>query len=66
MNPFCVVVARGICRRAGTFRLGLRIVVWIVATLIGLVFTLVYASRVKRIAAVPRPRIRSLFPRTAG
>ncbi len=27
---------------------GLRIVVWIVATLIGLVFTLVYASRVKK------------------
>ncbi len=36
MNPFCVVVARD-CRRAGTFRLRLRIVVWIVATLIGLV-----------------------------
>ncbi|EMZ9691509.1 putative basic amino acid antiporter YfcC [Salmonella enterica] len=42
MNPFCVVVAQGI---SGS---GLRIVVWIVATLIGLVFTLVYASRVKK------------------
>ncbi|XPE50914.1 hypothetical protein ACNKHX_14375 [Shigella flexneri] len=41
MNPFCVVVAQG-CRRSGAFWLqGLRIVVWVIATLIGLNITIV-------------------------
>ncbi|EHA9261642.1 putative basic amino acid antiporter YfcC [Salmonella enterica subsp. enterica] len=48
MNPFCVVVAQGIAGVPVLSGSGLRIVVWIVATLIGLVFTLVYASRVKK------------------
>lgn len=48
MNPFCVVVAQGIAGVPILSGSGLRIVVWIVATLIGLVFTLVYASRVKK------------------
>ncbi|HAB5617000.1 TPA_asm: putative basic amino acid antiporter YfcC [Salmonella enterica subsp. enterica serovar Dublin] len=48
MNPFCVVVAQGIAGVPVLSGSGLRIAVWIVATLIGLVFTLVYASRVKK------------------
>lgn len=48
MNPFCVVVAQGIAGVPVLSGSGLRIVVWVVATLIGLVFTLVYASRVKK------------------
>ncbi len=47
MNPFCVVVAQdaGVPVLSGS---GLRIVVWVIATLIGLIFTMVYASRVKK------------------
>ncbi len=49
MNPFCVVVAQGIAGVPVLSGSGLRIVVWVIATLIGLIFTMVYASRVKRI-----------------
>ncbi len=48
MNPFCVVVAQGIAGVPVLSGSGLRIVVWVIATLIGLVFTMVYASRVKK------------------
>lgn len=49
MNPFCVVVAQGIAGVPVLSGSGLRIVVWVVATLIGLTFTLAYAARIKRI-----------------
>lgn len=48
MNPFCVVVAQGIAGVPVLSGSGLRIVVWVIATLIGLIFTMVYASRVKK------------------
>lgn len=49
MNPFCVVVAQGIAGVPVLSGSGLRIVVWVVATMIGLTFTLAYAARIKRI-----------------
>lgn len=48
MNPFCVVVAQGIAGVPVLSGSGLRIVVWVIATMIGLIFTMVYASRVKK------------------
>lgn len=48
MNPFCVVVAQGIAGVPVLSGSGLRIVVWFVSTLIGLLFTLTYAARVKK------------------
>lgn len=48
MNPFCVVVAQGIAGVPVLSGSRLRIVVWVIATLIGLIFTMVYASRVKK------------------
>ncbi|EON6791832.1 putative basic amino acid antiporter YfcC [Escherichia coli] len=48
MNPFCVVVAQGIAGVPVLSGSGLRIVVWVIATLIGLIFTMVYASRLKK------------------
>ena len=48
MNPFCVVVAQGIAGVPVLSGSGLRIVVWVVATLIGLTFTLAYAARIKK------------------
>lgn len=53
MNPFCVVVAQGIAGVPVLSGSGLRIIVWVVATLIGLTFTLAYAARVKRIRFCP-------------
>ncbi|ATX92374.1 putative basic amino acid antiporter YfcC [Citrobacter portucalensis] len=48
MNPFCVVVAQGIAGVPVLSGSGLRIVVWVIATLIGLTFTLAYATRIKK------------------
>ncbi|MDU5715652.1 MAG: putative basic amino acid antiporter YfcC, partial [Citrobacter freundii] len=48
MNPFCVVVAQGIAGVPVLSGSGLRIVVWVVATMIGLTFTLAYAARIKK------------------
>ncbi|SQB28790.1 C4-dicarboxylate anaerobic transporter [Citrobacter koseri] len=48
MNPFCVVVAQGIAGVPVLSGSSLRIVVWFVSTLIGLLFTLTYAARVKK------------------
>lgn len=53
MNPFCVVVAQGIAGVPVLSGSGLRIVVWGVATLIGLTFTLAYAARIKKIRFSP-------------
>lgn len=52
MNPFCVVVAQGIAGVPVLSGSGLRIVVWVVATLIGLTFTLAYAAHQKESAFV--------------
>ena len=48
MNPFCVVVAQGIAGVPVLSGSGLRIIVWVIATLIGLTFTLAYAARIKK------------------
>lgn len=54
MNPFCVVVAQGIAGVPVLSGSGLRIVVWIVATLIGLVFNAgLRLTREKRIRCCP-------------
>ncbi len=56
MNPFCVVVTSGMPGVPVLSGSGLRIVVWVIATLIGLIFTMVYASRVKKNPLLSRVR----------
>ncbi len=59
-EPFCVVArVAGVPVLSGSKET--RIVVWIVATLIGLVYTGLRLTREKESAAVPRPRIDRYF-----
>jgi Predicted membrane protein len=48
MNPFSVVIAQGIAGIPVLSGSGLRIVIWVFATLLAMVFTLLYASRVRK------------------
>ncbi len=54
MNPFCVVVAQGIAGVPVLSGSGLRIVVWVIATMIGLIYHGVRLTSEKESSSVTR------------
>ncbi|EMK5832964.1 putative basic amino acid antiporter YfcC [Citrobacter sedlakii] len=48
MNPFSVVIAQGIAGVPVLSGSGLRIIIWLLATLLAMAFTLLYASRIRK------------------